>query len=191
MLAMIFATVAYIMKKTNQINRLPQLETLAITSLLVGIISLPITIITGYLDAEPLENAVSKDLLAYKIILSMFLLLIVFFLSLILYNSHFKVKRRVYFQENPIPLIFTLLTIIAGMLTSLIGAAGGQYVYGENFLNDIGLSFLIVDFDQPTSNLFETRLEAIFISIVATIVLSFIFLTLLLIMWKLNKSDNH
>lgn len=108
----------------------------------MGIFGLIIAAWSGFKSAGSIETAVSSDLLAYKIKLSIYVFfLLVTPLCLKIY-MHF-LGHPIFGESKVIPLLYLLPIMIAAVLTILISGAGGRYTYGHSILDTIGLGYLL------------------------------------------------
>ncbi|OLS23055.1 MAG: hypothetical protein HeimC2_27950 [Candidatus Heimdallarchaeota archaeon LC_2] len=108
----------------------------------MGIIGLIVAAWSGFKAAGSLDSAVSSDLLAFKIKLSIY----VFFLLLtpLLLKVYLNFLGKPIFGESKlIPLLYLLPIMIAAVLTLLISGAGGRYTYGHSILDTLGLGYLL------------------------------------------------
>jgi len=160
------------------------LEKFSILNLLVALFFYPLVAITGIIDAQSFDIAVSRDLLALKIILGFFT--IYTFLLLLLLVGMVYANHGQFCDHAELQFLYTLLFSILGVLILFTATLGGLFVFGHSAFDTVGLGFLVPQaINQPTNNLFDTVQEAIFYSPLATIALSLLFVVILLILIKL------
>ena len=120
-------------------------EIVTVINLLIGLLSIPFVALMGFIDAGTVEYAVTTDLLAFKIqltIVGSFILLVP-----LIYKLYLMKKTDVkIFDESIWKPIFYLAPLLLGTsLILLVAGAGGRYVFGHSILDNVGLGFLIPD----------------------------------------------
>jgi len=108
----------------------------------MGLVGLIVAAWTGFRSAGSVETAVSSDLLAFKIRLTIY----VFFLLLTplllkLYMTY--LGEEIFGKSRIIPLLYLFPIVISAFLTIMISGAGGKYTYGHSILDTLGLGFLL------------------------------------------------
>ena len=107
--------------------------------MIIGEITLPLSIITGFIDAGSITFAANQPILSFKIRMAMVLFFVL--LSPIMINIYStKLLKSTLFEDERFFTIFYILLLFVGTLIILIiGAAGGYYVYSHSFFDTIGL----------------------------------------------------
>ncbi|MHA2099140.1 MAG: hypothetical protein ACW99A_10665 [Candidatus Kariarchaeaceae archaeon] len=108
----------------------------------MGLVGLVVAAWSGFRSAGSIETAVSSDLLAFKIKLTIY----VFFLLLtpLLLKVYMAYLGKPIFGESRIiPLLYLVPIVISAVLTILISGAGGRYTYGHSILDTLGLGYLL------------------------------------------------
>jgi uncharacterized membrane protein len=110
----------------------------------MGLVGLIIAAWSGFKSAGSVDTAVSSDLLAFKIKLTIY----VFFLLLTplllkVYMSY--LGEDIFGKSRIIPLLYLVPIVISAVLTILISGAGGRYTYGHSILDTLGLGYLLPD----------------------------------------------
>ncbi|MCE7735113.1 MAG: hypothetical protein GPJ54_09565 [Candidatus Heimdallarchaeota archaeon] len=108
----------------------------------MGLLGLIMAAWSGFLSAGSVDTAVSSDLLAFKIKLSIY----VFFLlltPLLLKVYMAYLGEEIFGKSRIIPLLYLIPIVISAVLTILISGAGGRYTYGHSILDTLGLGYLL------------------------------------------------
>ena len=118
------------------------IEIISIINLLLGELSIPIVAFMGLYDAKSVEIAVTTDLLAFKIQLTMVAFCL--FSVPLIYKLYLMKKANGKIFENSIliPIFYLLPVLLGTALFLLIAGAGGRFVFGLSILDYVGLGFL-------------------------------------------------
>ena len=108
----------------------------------MGIIGLIVAAWSGFKSAGSVETAVSSDLLAFKIKLTIYVFFLLLTPLLLKVYMHF-LGQPIFGESKVIPLLYLLPIMIAAVLTLLISGAGGRYTYGHSILDTLGLGYLL------------------------------------------------
>lgn len=119
------------------------LELITVFNLLFGLLSIPFVALFGFIDAGSVEYAVTTDLLAFKIeltIVASFILLVP-----LIYKLYLIKKTGVKIFDNSIlkPIFYLAPLLLGTFSILLVAGAGGRYVFGHSLFDNVGLGFLI------------------------------------------------
>lgn len=131
--------------------------------LVISLITIPLSIISGYIDAGSLDSAANNSILSFKIRLSFMLLFIIISPLTIKIYTNKLLGKKLFIDETLFTLMYVGFLLIATVLIFLIGALGGYYTYNHSFLDNLGLGYLLID-SIPTNyriNLFNSILPSV------------------------------
>lgn len=131
--------------------------------LVISLITIPLSIISGYIDAGSLDSAANNSILSFKIRLSFILMFIIISPLTIKIYTNKLLGKKLFIDETLFTLMYVGFLLIATVLIFLIGALGGYYTYNHSFLDNLGLGYLLID-SIPTNyriNLFNSILPSV------------------------------
>lgn len=131
--------------------------------LVISLITIPLSIISGYIDAGSLDSAANNSILSFKIRLAFMLLFIIISPLTIKIYTNKLLGKKLFIDETLFTLMYVGFLLIATVLIFLIGALGGYYTYNHSFLDNLGLGYLLID-SIPTNyriNLFNSILPSV------------------------------
>ncbi|MHA2091650.1 MAG: hypothetical protein ACW98K_12410 [Candidatus Kariarchaeaceae archaeon] len=111
--------------------------------ILMGELGLIVAGLSGLQSAGSVENALSSEILAYKVKLTIYVFCILLSPLLLKIYMVAVVRRPVFGESRIIPLLYLTPMAVAAFLTMLISGAGGRYTYGHSILDTLGLGWLL------------------------------------------------
>lgn len=150
---------------------------LSLANFWMATVSYPVVSLTGMIDARGLNLAISRDLLALKIVTGMVTAILLVTLLLTMGGRLLSAERLL--EKRVIYVIFSLLIMVSVVYTATLG---GLYVFGHSLFDTFGLGFIVItQVNQPTTIYFSTALEALLFSWPATAVLVVVWVVLVFI----------
>lgn len=151
----------YKIKGRNNTNFDEKCKSFRFTSfylLFFGLVTLPLAIITGFIDAGSLVSAANNPILSTKIRLA-FVLFFVMMGPFTIYIYTTKVLRsELYLSEGFLTFLYVVLLGLSTVTILVIGALGGYYNNGHDFFDNIGLGkqFLNLLPNDNRQSIFDT-----------------------------------
>ena len=98
--------------------------------------------LSGLQSSGSIESAMSSEILAFKVKLTIYVFCIL--LSPLLLKVYMSIiaKKPIFGESRIIPLLYLSPMAVAAFLTMIISGAGGRYTYGHSILDTLGLDWL-------------------------------------------------